>query len=73
MHYNMFWQVWDTAGQERFRAMAPMYYRKANAAILVFDVTKRSSFDDMKSWVEELQRNSDGHLVICILGTREPL
>ena len=49
--------------------MAPMYYRKANAAILVYDVTKRSSFNDMKSWIEELQRNSEGQIVICILGT----
>jgi len=72
-NYRVRLQVWDTAGQERFRAMAPMYYRKANAAILVFDVTKQSSFNDMKSWIEELQRNSEGHLVICILGNKTDL
>lgn len=72
-NYRVRLQVWDTAGQERFRAMAPMYYRKANAAILVFDVTKLSSFNDMKSWIEELQRNSEGHLVICILGNKTDL
>jgi len=72
-HYRVRLQVWDTAGQERFRAMAPMYYRKANAAILVYDVTKRSSFNDMKSWIEELQRNSEGQIVICILGNKTDL
>lgn len=72
-NYRVRLQVWDTAGQERFRAMAPMYYRKANAAILVFDVTKLSSFNDMKSWIEELQRNSEGQIVICILGNKTDL
>jgi Ras-related protein Rab-21 len=49
-------QVWDTAGQERFRSMAPMYYRNANAALLVFDITSLSSFTAIKGWVKELQR-----------------
>lgn len=49
-------QVWDTAGQERFRAMAPMYYRNANAALLVFDISKYNSFIEIKSWVQELIR-----------------
>lgn len=45
-------QVWDTAGQERFRAMAPMYYRNANAALLVFDITQEHSFDAVRMWVK---------------------
>ncbi|KAI9494819.1 ras family-domain-containing protein [Zychaea mexicana] len=45
-------QIWDTAGQERFRAMAPMYYRGAQAAILVYDITSEESFSDMNTWVE---------------------
>ncbi|KAI8441251.1 hypothetical protein MSG28_014894 [Choristoneura fumiferana] len=49
-------QVWDTAGQERFRSMAPMYYRNANAALLVYDITSVGSFVAVKSWVKELQR-----------------
>ncbi|XP_026742377.1 ras-related protein RHN1-like [Trichoplusia ni] len=49
-------QVWDTAGQERFRSMAPMYYRNANAALLVFDITSVNSFQAIKGWVKELQR-----------------
>ena len=54
---NIKLQIWDTAGQERFRAMAPMYYRGAHAAILVFDVTDVNSFVTMKGWVSELIDN----------------
>lgn len=45
-------QIWDTAGQERFRSMAPMYYRNAKAAILVFDVQKPESFEKIKEWLQ---------------------
>ena len=44
--------VWDTAGQERFKSMAPMYYRKSNAAFLVYDITDSKTFDDIKIWAE---------------------
>ncbi|KAG5185853.1 P-loop containing nucleoside triphosphate hydrolase protein, partial [Tribonema minus] len=50
-------QIWDTAGQERFRAMAPMYYRNAAAAIVCCDITDEESFDKMKDWVEEIKMN----------------
>ncbi|XP_054280531.1 ras-related protein Rab-31-like [Macrosteles quadrilineatus] len=66
-------QVWDTAGQERFRSMAPMYYRNANAAILVFDITHYYTFTSIKSWVKELQRNVDEPLVLCIVGNKTDL
>ncbi|ELT91271.1 hypothetical protein CAPTEDRAFT_125280 [Capitella teleta] len=69
-NYRLRIQVWDTAGQERFRAMAPMYYRKSNAAILVYDITSLESFDDMKSWVQELQKNTDGDLAMCVFGNK---
>lgn len=46
--------IWDTAGQERFRSLAPMYYRNAAAAMIVFDVTNYSSFTGAKRWVNEL-------------------
>ena len=59
-------QIWDTAGQERFRSMAPLYYRGAVAAILVFDITNELSFDKMKEWVRELQANVEEPLVLAI-------
>ncbi|KAH8548802.1 ras-like GTP-binding protein RYL2 [Umbelopsis sp. PMI_123] len=63
-------QIWDTAGQERFRAMAPMYYRGAHAAILVYDITSEESFQDMNSWVEELKKNMTEDLVIHVVGNK---
>lgn len=63
-------QVWDTAGQERFKAMAPMFYRNANAALLVFDITSYDSFEKMKGWVQELHRNVDETIVLCVVGNK---
>jgi len=63
-------QVWDTAGQERFRSLTPMYYRNANAAMLIYDITCYESFLQMKSWVNELGRRVDEPLVLCVLGNK---
>ena len=60
-------QVWDTAGQERFRSMAPMYYRNANAAIVVFDITTEDSFHKMKDWVEELKQHQVAESIILAI------
>ncbi|CAD6192242.1 unnamed protein product [Caenorhabditis auriculariae] len=49
-------QVWDTAGQERFRCMVPMYMRNAAAALIIYDVTCRNSFEGVGRWVKELER-----------------
>ena len=61
-------QIWDTAGQERYRSLAPMYYRGAAAAIVVYDITKKDSFNGAKSWVKELQRRGDPNVVIALAG-----
>jgi small GTP-binding protein len=45
-------QIWDTAGEEKFRALGPLYYRSSRAAIAVYDVTNRVSFDNLGSWVQ---------------------
>ncbi|RZF46797.1 hypothetical protein LSTR_LSTR012020 [Laodelphax striatellus] len=66
-------QVWDTAGQERFRSMVPMYYRNANAALLVFDITQYFTFNSIKKWVSELERNVDEPMVYCIVGNKTDL
>jgi len=50
-------QIWDTCGQERFKSMTPMYYRGAQAAVLVFDVTSNESLEGVKEWVNELNNN----------------
>ena len=60
-------QIWDTAGQERFRAMAPLYYRNAKAAVVVFDITDDRTFRKAKGWVDELKKHvpSDVVLIVC--------
>ncbi|CAL1701339.1 unnamed protein product [Somion occarium] len=66
-------QLWDTAGQERFRSMAPMYYRNANAALLLYDITNASTFEDVRGWLEELKRNCSEDLIIFIVGAKSDL
>ncbi|PPR02468.1 hypothetical protein CVT24_002017 [Panaeolus cyanescens] len=66
-------QLWDTAGQERFRSMAPMYYRGANAALLLYDITNSSTFDDIRGWLEELKKNCPPELIIYIVGSKADL
>ena len=61
-------EIWDTAGQERYRSLAPMYYRGAAAAIVVYDITKKDTFDGAKSWVKELQRRGDPNAIIALAG-----
>eukprot|EP00587_Corethron_hystrix_P007300 CAMPEP_0113309036 /NCGR_PEP_ID=MMETSP0010_2-20120614/7245_1 /TAXON_ID=216773 ORGANISM="Corethron hystrix, Strain 308" /NCGR_SAMPLE_ID=MMETSP0010_2 /ASSEMBLY_ACC=CAM_ASM_000155 /LENGTH=244 /DNA_ID=CAMNT_0000164217 /DNA_START=123 /DNA_END=858 /DNA_ORIENTATION=+ /assembly_acc=CAM_ASM_000155 len=67
-------QIWDTAGQEQFRAMAPMYYRTAAAAIVCYDVASRRSFDVLREWLDELRCNLGGtSIVIAIAATKADL
>lgn len=63
-------EIWDTAGQERFHSLAPMYYRNAQAAIVVYDVTKAATLERAKSWIKELQRQANPHIVIALVGNK---
>ncbi|XP_046913320.2 ras-related protein Rab-22A [Dermatophagoides farinae] len=65
--------IWDTAGQERYKALAPMYYRGANICIVVFDVTSKSSFDSVQSWIRELRTYLLEKCLICIVGNKSDL
>lgn len=64
------YEIWDTAGQERFHSLAPMYYRNAQAAVVVYDITKSSSLEKAKSWVKELQRQANPNIVIALAGNK---
>jgi len=64
------YEIWDTAGQERFHSLAPMYYRNAQAAVVVYDVTKASSLEKAKTWVKELQRQANPNIVIALAGNK---
>ena len=54
--------IWDTAGQERYRAIAKMYYQDAQVAILVYDITKRDSYESLKSWLHDLREQGPPNL-----------
>ncbi|KAL7670827.1 hypothetical protein ACOME3_005746 [Neoechinorhynchus agilis] len=63
-------EIWDTAGQERYHSLAPMYYRGAHAAIVVYDITSTSSFQRAKNWVKELRRQAAANIVIALCGNK---
>lgn len=65
--------IWDTAGQEVYRGLAPMYYRSALIAIIVYDVTRAQSFDAVNYWIKELKTNVDGNIVILVCGNKTDL
>lgn len=66
-------QIWDTAGQERYRAITSAYYRGAVGALLVYDITKRQTFDNVQRWLRELRDHADSNIVIMMAGNKADL
>ncbi|CAI9764533.1 unnamed protein product [Fraxinus pennsylvanica] len=66
-------QLWDTAGQERYRAITSAYYRGALGAVLVYDVTKPTSFENVSRWLKELRDHADSNIVIMLIGNKTDL
>ncbi|XP_058079411.1 ras-related protein RABA6b-like [Magnolia sinica] len=66
-------QIWDTAGQERFRAITSSYYRGALGALLVYDITRRATFENLKKWLRELRELGDSQMVIMLVGNKSDL
>ena len=64
------YEIWDTAGQERFASLAPMYYRNAQAAIVVYDITKPASFIKARHWVKELHEQANRDITIALVGNK---
>ncbi|XP_023549172.1 ras-related protein RABA5b-like [Cucurbita pepo subsp. pepo] len=63
-------QIWDTAGQERFRAVTSAYYRGAVGALIVYDISRRSSFDSVKRWLDELGVHCDTATIRMLVGNK---
>eukprot|EP01038_Epipyxis_sp_PR26KG_P008570 gene8570-11580_t len=66
-------QIWDTAGQEKYHSLAPMYYRGAAAAIIVYDITRANTFKTLKNWVEELKSKGPKDIALAIAGNKADL
>lgn len=67
---NIRLDIWDTAGQERYRSLAPMYYRSAKIAIVVYDVTNKDSLPVAKHWIRELKMKGPHDIIIAIVGNK---
>ncbi|XP_041830089.1 ras-related protein Rab-26 isoform X2 [Melanotaenia boesemani] len=63
-------QIWDTAGQERFRSVTHAYYRDAHALLLLYDVTNRASFDNIRAWLTEIHEYAQQDVVVMLLGNK---
>jgi Ras-related protein Rab-2A len=61
-------QIWDTAGQESFRAITRSFYRNANGVILMYDLTRMESFENLEDWLREIRLNSDPEVNIYLVG-----
>lgn len=67
------YEIWDTAGQERFRSLAPIYYRGACGALVVYDITNSESLKKAQTWIKELRANADPSLVMVLVGNKKDL
>lgn len=63
-------EIWDTAGQERYRSLVPMYYRNADGALIVFDITSKKSFEEANFWMQELKTKVMHDIQILFVGNK---
>ncbi|KAL1918134.1 uncharacterized protein VTP21DRAFT_3400 [Calcarisporiella thermophila] len=66
-------EIWDTAGQERYKSLAPMYYRNANCAVVVYDISHASSLEKAKAWIKELKHQALPDIIIALAGNKKDL
>jgi len=68
--YKVKLQIYDTAGQERFRSITSSYYRDADALLLIFDVTNRTSFDNIRNWLSQVREYAKETVQITLVGNK---
>ena len=66
-------QIWDTAGQERYRSITSAYYKGAKGAFIVYDITRKNTFDNIDKWISDLKTNGDENLAIVLIGNKSDL
>ncbi|KAI8377637.1 ras family-domain-containing protein [Radiomyces spectabilis] len=66
-------QIWDTAGQESFRTITRSYYRGAAGALLVYDITRRETFENLPTWLEDIRQHANPNTVIMVIGNKSDL
>ncbi len=71
---NLSFEIWDTAGQEKYRSLSKMFYKDAGVAILVYDITSKESFEELKKyWVAQLREYGPQNIIIAITGNKSDL
>ena len=66
--------IWDTAGQEKYRALTQMFYKDANAAVLVYDITRKDSFEELtKYWIDKIKENSSSNIILFLAANKSDL
>ena len=64
-------EIWDTAGQEKFRSLTQLFYKEASAAILVYDITRKNSFDEIKNyWIKQVKEKSPNNVIIALVANK---
>ena len=63
-------QIWDTAGQERYKAITTTYYKGAKGALIVYDITRKETFDSVDRWISELVNSGDKNMTMLLIGTK---
>ena len=63
-------QVWDTSGQERYKAIAPSFIKKAEGVVMAYDVTDRTSFEHVESWMKQLENHGEKNISIVLVGNK---
>ena len=66
-------QIWDTAGQERYKSITSAYYKGAKGALIVYDISKRQTFDNIDKWITDLKTNGDQNITIILIGNKSDL
>ena len=63
-------QIWDTAGQEKYKSVSSIYYKGAKGALLVYDISRKETFNNLNRWVNEIKNNSDENINILLIGNK---
>ncbi len=66
-------QIWDTAGQERYKSITSTYYKGAKGAFIVYDITRKSTFDTIDKWIGDLKNNGDENMIVYLVGNKSDL
>ena len=65
--------LWDTAGQEKYRSMTSTYYKGSKGAFVIYDITRKETFESVDNWINDLKLNGDPNIIVFIIGNKNDL